>query len=72
MNQHKTASQRLLAPGSLWLMALPYRLLFRRQYCHFSPGLKNLVKYEALRLWLGLYDREKLAYFKQRLRRWLG
>ncbi len=53
----------------LWLMALPFRLWFRRRPDCFNPGLRHLLRFEGRRLVQGLCERERLAYWKQKLKK---
>jgi imidazolonepropionase-like amidohydrolase len=57
----------LLSVERIWAMSLPFRLATRARAHGFSPGLRNLIRYEAKRFRHLLYERERLAYFLDRL-----
>ena len=57
----------VLSVGTLWWMAQVFRLLPRRGAC-FGPGLGRLLRYERLRLWHTLFDRDRWIWWKLRLR----
>ncbi len=52
----------ILSAGWLWVMSMAFRLATKAPGFGFAPGLRNLLRYEARRLWHWLYERERLVY----------
>jgi hypothetical protein len=51
----------------LWLMNQAFRFA-RGQRQGFGPGVRNLVRYEVLRLWHWLYEPDRLRWRALKLR----
>jgi hypothetical protein len=58
----------LLSASRIWLISLPFRLVCHPNNPGFSPGLRNLITYEAGKLWHWCYERERLVYWADRIR----
>lgn len=48
-------------------MSMAFRLALKTPGFGFAPGLKNLLRYELKRIWLWVYERERLILFGVRL-----
>jgi len=57
----------ILSAGRLWVMSMTFRLATTAPGFGFAPGLRNLLRYEARRLWHWLYERERLVLVGLRL-----
>ena len=61
---------KLISIGRLWWMARVFHHSVRYKNC-FHPGMAQLKRYERLRLWHSLFDRDRWMWWKLRLRAWL-
>ena len=57
----------ILSASRLWSMSMPFRLATKASGFGFSPGVRNLLRYEARRVWHWLYERERLVLVGLRL-----
>lgn len=67
MTMRETRIGLVLSAGRLWAMSMPFRLAAKAPGFGFAPGLRNLLRYEARRVWHWLYERERLVLVGLRL-----
>lgn len=53
--------------GRIWLMSLAFRIVYQPRTFGFSPGLRNLLAYELRRFWHLVYERDRIAFYLDRL-----
>lgn len=56
-----------LSAGRLWVMSMTFRLATKAPGSGFAPGLRNMLRYEARRVWHWLYEWERLVLVGLRL-----
>lgn len=61
----------VLSLKKMLAMALPFRLIFGNAL-GFNPGIRNALRYLGLRLRRNLTDRDRLRWYRYRLRQLLG
>ncbi|MCB1954233.1 MAG: hypothetical protein KDG55_01075 [Rhodocyclaceae bacterium] len=57
----------IVSLSKLLAMALAYRLVFSNAL-GFNPGIRNVIRYLARRLQRNLTDRDRLRWYRQRVR----
>lgn len=67
MMMRETRIGLILPVGRLWVMSMPFRLAAKAPGFGFAPGLRNLLRYEARRVWHWLYERERMVLVGLRL-----